>query len=60
MEGLTEPRIDQMGQLNNAITELVDKSNCSILEILFVLDHVRGSLETLVLAPRKPFPDKVD
>lgn len=42
-----------MGELNNAITEAIDKSACTTLEVVFILEYIKSAIQALALAPKK-------
>jgi hypothetical protein len=52
MKELPQSRIENMGLLNNAIVEAVDKCGCSILEVMFVLRNIHDRLDATALLPK--------
>lgn len=53
MKSVPQVRVDKMGELNNAITEAIDKSACTTLEVVFILEYIKSAIQALALAPKK-------
>lgn len=51
---LTQSQKDKMGRLNNEIVDVLDKSECSVLEAAFVLENICDRIKTTAMAPKKP------